>query len=153
MVGKIFACLIGGAIFAILGSMVYGIATIDVSAAATEQGNAGVVMGVLWVLAAVGCFVAKSGGKAWRYMMLACCLASFALPLASFIFSGAAVAEASDAGAASATGAAIGGGILTAISGFVGFFLGIIFLIIGLLVGRDPQVVVVQADPPPQSDP
>lgn len=30
------------------------------------------------------------------------------------------------------------------VSGFVGFFLGVIFLIVGLMIGRDKQVVVVE---------
>jgi hypothetical protein len=31
-----------------------------------------------------------------------------------------------------------------AISGFLGFFLGVIFLVIGLLTGRDKEVVIIK---------
>ena len=46
--------------------------------------------------------------------------------------------------AAVTAGAAIGGGLVTLIAGFLGFFLGAIFLVVGLLVGRDKQVIVVK---------
>ena len=45
---------------------------------------------------------------------------------------------------AQAAGAAIGGGLISGFMGFVGFFLGVVFLIIGLLVGRDQQVIYVE---------
>ena len=45
---------------------------------------------------------------------------------------------------AAAAGAALGGGMITAITGFLGFLLGIIFLVIGLLVGRDKEVVIIR---------
>jgi hypothetical protein len=46
---------------------------------------------------------------------------------------------------AQAAGAAIGGGLISGILGFIGFFLVVVLLIIGLLVGRDKQVIYVQA--------
>jgi hypothetical protein len=70
------------------------------------------------------------------------------MPISSLIFSGAQVADAASqggeyAGAATA-GAALGGGMVTAITGFLGFYLGVIFLVIGLLVGRDKQIVIIK---------
>ena len=46
---------------------------------------------------------------------------------------------------AAVAGAAIGGGLVTGFMGILGFFLGAVLLIIGFLVGRDGQVVCVQA--------
>lgn len=48
---------------------------------------------------------------------------------------------------AQAAGAAIGGGLVSGFLGFVGFFIGAVLLIIGLLIGRDKQVIYVQAPP------
>ena len=45
---------------------------------------------------------------------------------------------------AQVAGAAIGGGLISGLMGFVGFFIGVVFLIIGFLVGRDKQVVYVE---------
>lgn len=59
------------------------------------------------------------------------------------MFTGSYVASQTHSGAAAA-GAAIGGGLVSGALGFVGFLLGVVFLIIGLLVGRDKQIVYVQ---------
>jgi hypothetical protein len=48
-------------------------------------------------------------------------------------------------GKAQAAGAAIGGGLVTGVLGFVGFFLGLVFLVLGLLVGRRKEVVYLMA--------
>ena len=51
---------------------------------------------------------------------------------------------------AQAAGAKICGGLISGFMGFVGFFLGAVFLVIGLLFGRDKQIVYVQT---PSSEP
>ena len=61
------------------------------------------------------------------------------------------VDTASEYAGAQAAGAAIGGGLISGFMGFVGFFLGVVFLIIGLLVGRDKQVVYVERQPEAQA--
>lgn len=70
------------------------------------------------------------------------------MPLSSFIFTGSHVAEVATQGGeyagAAAAGAALGGGLITAISGFLGFFLGVIFLVVGLLTGRDKEIIVIK---------
>lgn len=69
------------------------------------------------------------------------------------IYTGSFMAKHVDSGAqyagAQAAGAAIGGGLISGVMGFVGFFLGVVFLVIGLLVGRDKQVIYVQAPASP----
>ena len=64
------------------------------------------------------------------------------LPLSAMIYSGEQLAETQDG--AEALGTAIGGGLLTGLTGFVGFFLAAIFLVIALLVGREKQIVIVK---------
>ncbi len=72
-----------------------------------------------------------------------------ALPLSTMVFAGSVATEAAAAAgehaAAAATGVVIGGGLITVFAGFLGFFLGAVFLVVGFLIGRDKQVVVVQA--------
>ncbi|WP_444922661.1 hypothetical protein ACJJH9_00120 (plasmid) [Microbulbifer sp. DLAB2-AF] len=74
--------------------------------------------------------------------MLVSAVLCFLLPVAGLVFTGNAVADTTSG--AEAAGAAIGGGLVSGFMGFVGFFLGIVFLIIGLLTGRDKQVIVVR---------
>ena len=45
---------------------------------------------------------------------------------------------------AEAAGAFIGGGLISGFMGFVGFFVGIVFLILGLITGRDKEIIYVQ---------
>lgn len=149
MIGKIISGVIGGFMVAVLGALVVTIAMANEPE--TGGSNGAVAFFVFWVLGIMISIIAKDAGKAWRHLLLLSALLSFALPLSSFIFSGAAVSQAivnaGDQVGAAATGAVIGGGLITAVSGFLGFFLGVIFLIVGLLVGRDKQIVVVQQQP------
>ena len=70
--------------------------------------------------------------------MIANACLSFALPLAAFIFSGKAaqhfVAKGQQLEAVATAGV---GGVMAIVLGVIGFFLGAIFLVVGLLVGRD----------------
>ena len=106
---------------------------------------------VFWILGFVIALMAKSAPKAWRRLLLTSAVLSFLLPLSGIIYTGSFMAAHVDPGAeyagAQAAGAAIGGGLVSGILGFIGFFLGVVFLIIGLLVGRDKQVIYVQAPP------
>lgn len=146
---KVLAGLIGGFILAVLGALLVTIAF----AASPEKGGVWGVMGffVFWILGFVIALMARSAPKAWRRLLLTSAVLSFLLPLSGLIYTGSFMAthvdtEATYAGA-QAAGAAIGGGLISGILGFIGFFLGVVFLIVGLLVGRDKQVIYVQAPP------
>lgn len=132
IVWKLVAAIFGGFLFAFMGMMVTAL-----SGLASEGGAGGVVFLVAWALGAAIALISPRAGKSWRYLLVCCALLSLAMPLSTLIFAGGSVSEAGSQGAAAATGAAIGGGLATAMSGFIGFFLAAIFLIIGLLVGRD----------------
>lgn len=144
---KILAGIVGGLILAILISMVVGIA--GAASPETSGSRGAIVFFAAWVVALVIAIYAPSPGKAWRRLLVMSGIAAFMLPLSGIIFTGSHIAT-NLAGAhsgAEKAGAAIGGTLVSGFLGFVGFFLGVIFLVIGLLVGRDKQIVYVQAPP------
>jgi len=139
---RIVSGLIGGVVLAFLGAMLIGLT----SGGGESGGSAGAVAFlVFFIIGMAIAITAPRPGKSWRRIMITAGIMAFMLPLASMIFAGAAVNEISEqtGNAAAVTGAAIGGSFVTVASGIVGFFLGLIFLVIGLLSGRDQNVVVV----------
>lgn len=146
---KVIAGIVGGFILAVLGALLVGITF----AASPEKGGVGgaAAFFVFWIVGFVIALTAKSAPKAWRRLLLTSAVFSFLLPLSGIVYTGAFMATHVDPAAqhagAQAAGAAIGGGLVSVILGFIGFFLGVVFLVIGLLVGRDRQVVYVQAPP------
>jgi len=139
---KFIAGLIGGIMLATLGTLLVTI-TFAANAQGGEHGLVtffGLLLLSFWVA-----FAAPRAGKAWRRLLLSSSVLSFLLPLSGLIYTGAFLAANSEGGAAAAAGAAIGGTLLSGFLGFVGFFLGVVLLIIGLLVGRDRQVVYMQS--------
>lgn len=106
-----------------------------------------------WVYASMS----PTAAKTWRKILITIALLCFSLPIAGMVLSGAIMHAASDGNTSSnlgaAAGAALGTGFVGWILGIIGFFVGGIFLIIGLLVGRDPRIVYVQQAPPPPSPP
>ena len=80
---------------------------------------------------------AERAAKAWRRLLIANACLCFSLPIAGMIFTGRAAAHSDAMGhhlQAGATAAA--GGVATVALAIFGFFLGAIFLVVGLLVGR-----------------
>lgn len=137
---KIVAGLIGGLIVAILAMMLAGL----VSAGGSKpSGSGGVIVFLLaWGAGIAIAVMAPRAAKAWRRLLLTSAVLSLLLPLAGIVFTGSFMVNHTKGGA-EAAGAAIGGGLVSGVLGFVGFFMAVVFLIIGLLVGRDKQVVVV----------
>jgi hypothetical protein len=150
---KILAGLLGGLILGILGSLLISVTF----AASSERSGAFGSVGFFacWGIGILIGLDAKSAVKAWRKLLIIAAVMSFLLPLSGLIYTGNFLAKhvdptAQHAGAQTA-GAVIGGGLVSGCLGFVGFFLGIIFLVIGLLVGREKQVVYIQTPPPPST--
>ena len=150
---KILAGIIGGLILAILGAIVIAIG------GATNPGKSGsygaIAFFILWIAGIVVAVTAPSPAKAWRRLLIASAVFAFLLPLSGVIFTGSHVASTMEKGGqyagAAATGAAIGGTLVSGFMGIVGFFLGAVFLVIGLLVGREKQIIYLQA-PPSKTD-
>jgi cytochrome c oxidase assembly factor CtaG len=141
---KILAGILGGLILAILGAML-----VTVTFAATKNGSGIGVAAffVMWVAGIIIALTAPAAAKAWRRLFLSSAVLSFLLPLSGLIYTGSYVASmdsTAEHATAAAAGAAIGGTLVSGFMGFVGFFLGIVFLILGLLVGRDKQIVYIE---------
>lgn len=136
ILGKVLAALLPGFMFAALGYMV-------VAMPMSPEGKASLSWLVwgLWLAAAAIAWIAPSAGKAWRRLLIGCGLLSLAIPLSTLLASAVAGAELSavngEPSGAAAAGAFIGAGAVTVFSGFVSLFLAAIFLIAGLLIGRD----------------
>lgn len=146
MFGKIVSGVIGGLLIAALGALVVTVALISDPESRGQTGA--LAFFLFWVFGLVLALTASRAGKAWRRILLTSAILSFAMPLSSFIFTGSQVNEAATRGGeyagAAAAGAALGGGLIMAISGFLGFFLGVIFLVLGLLTGRDKEIVIIK---------
>jgi hypothetical protein len=147
---KTLAGIIGGLIIAILGAFV-------VTLAVSPSGSAGSGYGAgaffaFWLLGVVIALMAPSAPKAWRRLLITAAVLSLLLPLSAIFVTGSHVVGAVDKGGAAATGAAIGGALVSGFMGFLGFFLAAVFLVVGLLVGRDKQIVYVQAPHTPKSE-
>ena len=81
---------------------------------------------------------AERTAKAWRRLLISSACLSFALPLAGLILAGKTMEQFESKGAhlqAAVTAGA--GGVMAVVLAIFGFFLGAIFLTVGLLVGRD----------------
>lgn len=140
---KIFAGLVGGLILAILSSVLVTM----VFAVSRGPAAGTITFFVTWFIGVAVAVKAPSAGKAWRRLLIANGVLSFLLPLSGLLFTGSYMAHMDGSGehaVAAAAGAAIGGGLVSALLGFVGFFLGVVFLVVGLLVGRDKQVVYIE---------
>lgn len=143
---KFIAGLTGGLILAVLGAI---LVTTTFAASPEKGGSWGAIaFFVFWTIGVAVALGAKSAAKAWRRLLLSSAVLSFLAPISAIIYTGSFMATQVDAtseyAGAQAAGAAIGGGLISGFMGFVGFFLGVVFLIIGLLVGRDKQVVYVE---------
>lgn len=146
---KIVAGILGGLFIAVLGAVLITI-TLASTPRAITWGP--ISFFVFWAVGIAIALLASSASKAWRRLLITCSILSFLLPLSGLIYTGSYISTHVDqadkySGAATA-GAAIGGGLVSGILGFFGFFLGVVFLVIGLLVGRDKQIVYVQGPPP-----
>ena len=151
---KVIAGVLGGLILAIISGFWV---TAALASSPLMGGHVGAT--AFWVLWGVGLLIAMmapSGAKAWRRLLISSGLMCLLLPLSGVIFTGnslAAVSSAERHAGARVAGTVIAGGLISGLLGFVGFFLGLVFLVIGLLVGRDKAVVYIQAPAAAPSDP
>ena len=144
---KVLAGILGGLLIALIGAVVVAVANAGGSGAG--GGRAAIAFLVLWIGGVVVAVRSPSAPKAWRRLLIIAAVSCMMLPLAAILFTGGQVAGALQSGGqhagAAAVGSAIGGGLVSGLMGLVGFFLGAIFLVIGLLVGRATRVMYVQA--------
>lgn len=139
--GKVVAGVVGGFVLAILASnvasVVFGDMTAKEQSMAVNAVTTVIFFGV-WTCSIYLSIRAERAAKAWRKLLISSACLSFSMPLAGMIIAGKAAYHYEAKGRhleSAAMGAA--GGVFTIALGIFGFFLGSIFLIIGLLVGRD----------------
>ena len=146
---KFLAGVIGGLVLAILSMILVSIGGAGSPPAGNTIGPT--VFFLVWIASIVIALAAPRAAKAWRRLLLLSGIVSFLMPLAGVVFTGSFLANQQTSSAAETAGAAVGGTLVTGALGFVGFFLGVVFVLSGLLVGRDKQVIYVNAPQPPQN--
>lgn len=145
---KILSGILGGLILAVLGSILVGLTF----AASPEAGGkwGAVAFLVFWIIGIAISIKVKSPSKVWRKIFIFSGLICLLLPVAGIIFTGShmvlSIPGTGHHADAEAVGAAIGGGLVSGVMGFVGLFLGGFFIIIGLLIGRDVKTVYIQKE-------
>jgi len=139
---KLTAGLIGGACISLLGY--FDVMMVVVPSNASESLVGFLLIG-FFVLGLMLALTAPTPGKAWRRTMVTAAVLSFCMPISVFV-SSIVLGLTTGAGenGASMAGAAVGGTLATGMAGVIGFFLGAVFLVIGLVSGREPKVVYVQ---------
>ncbi len=144
MIGKIISGLFGGLIVATLGTI---LVTLVFASNPESWGQIdAIAFFIFWVIALIIALTAPRTSKAWRRLLITSGLLAFAMPISSLIFSSIQIADATNQSVeyTGVISTMLVGSVVTIITGFVGFFLGVIFLVIGLLVGRDKQIVIIK---------
>jgi len=140
LAGRLVAGLVGGLILAIMAAnicmLVLGDANAKEQSMVVKTASVLVFFG-LWAGAVVVAAKAHRAAHAWRRLLISNACLSFALPLAGFFMGGKLASQYAAKGQqVQAAAAGMAGGVMAIILGVLGFFLGAIFLTIGLLVGR-----------------
>lgn len=136
---KIVAGIFGGLLMAIVGLILI---SIILSTTESSGGIASISFLVLWVTGIVMAVRSERAGKAWKKLLMTSGILLFLYPIAGIIFSiGYMFMEAPTAEdqAYQVAGGFIGGGAITITLAIIGFFLGAIFMIIGIQVGKDKR--------------
>lgn len=135
IIGKIFAGLVMGIVAAVLVMYLFGLI------GGEEALGWGMAIG--FILVVILALTANGVGQAWGRGALVCGVTCFALPLAGVVFTSVIGAEVLDQAqpdafsqAGTAIGVGIGGAMVTGILGFVGFFAGVIFIILAFFLLR-----------------
>ena len=151
MFNRAICGIVGGMVLAMVGSALFTRAMVYYPQMHGQMHKT--LIYIRWALGFVLAIGAPTGAKAWRRLLLICGIGCLGLPLVAIVSTGAGIAttipaDPSLSDAAEATGRALGGGVVAALSGFVGFFLGAIFLVAGFAVGRNKTVVVIREPDP-----
>tara|TARA_B100000965_G_scaffold348632_1_gene321348 strand:- start:183 stop:608 length:426 start_codon:yes stop_codon:yes gene_type:complete len=135
MFSKIIAAIVGGFIISMVGSMLVGL---SVGAGAEGGAIASSAFFVLYIVSFVVSLRSNSSKQAWKRLLITASILSFLLPISSVLYTGMFIAEETSS-AAGAAGGLIGGALITSITGIFGFFMGVVFLIIGLLIKDEKE--------------
>jgi hypothetical protein len=136
---KIVAGIFGGLLMAIVGLILI---SIILSTTESSGGIANISFLVLWVTGIVMAVRSERAGKAWKKLLMTSGILLFLYPIAGIIFSIGYMfmdAPTAEDQAYQVAGGFIGGGVITITLAIIGFFLGAIFMIIGIQVGKDKR--------------
>jgi len=136
---KIVAGIFGGLLMAIVGLILI---SIILSTTESSGGIANISFLVLWVTGIVMAVRSERAGKAWKKLLMTSGILLFLYPIAGIIFSIGYMfmdAPTAEDQAYQVAGGFIGGGAITITLAIIGFFLGAIFMIIGIQVGKDKR--------------
>lgn len=146
---RVIEAVIGGSVFAIFGNILAGIvftAYPEIMVSATS-----VSAGLCFVTAFYVVVKSETRVKALQRLLLLASVFSFLLPLSALIYSGCFIVGDLRQGTlftdAHYSGLSIREGVITWVVGITGFLLGIVFLITGLLVGRESQFAYAETQP------
>ncbi|HJP45927.1 MAG: hypothetical protein QGE95_15325 [Arenicellales bacterium] len=140
-IGKLFAGIVGGIVVALLSYFVLSLAL--ASGGGLEQDNISLVIFGVWGFMVLVSILTKRPARAWRVQFILASLLCFSLPLSSVVFTGASMIDVVDQSAPALIGTFVGGSLVTMLAGVTGFFMGLILLVIGLLIGRENAVIIV----------
>lgn len=133
---KFVAGLLGGVLLGVFGTPLVAVPVYIVAPEHVRAG-AGTFL-VLWIAGMVVALSSRSAARAWRHLLLLTAVLCFVWPLAGFIVTGSWLDDVPDAaGFRESAKAALSGTLITGVLGFAGTTAGVVFLLIGLLVGRD----------------
>ncbi|UZD96466.1 hypothetical protein LOY64_05520 [Pseudomonas corrugata] len=136
---KILAGLVAGLILAIL--VLTAVAIAGAASPRAGEGAGAIVFFVTLILALAIAVSAPTAGKAWRRLLVTSGIAPFMLPLAGIVFTGSHIATNNGAHSGRKPSEPR---LAWLFKDSLAFFLGVICLIIGLMVGRDKQVIYIQ---------
>lgn len=145
---KILAGILGGLLLALLARVL--VFTLFSSAVGAE--NKELLVGFFFVLflalGLVEALLASTVAKAWSRIFITSAILCFIAPITSV--AGTLISTILEAGkldelsGLTALAFFVGGGLLTVIIAFTGLFLGLTFLVLGLLIGRDKQIIYIE---------
>ncbi len=127
MFWKVVAGIVGGFVVAAFAGNI-------VNLVSASKGTSVIALLLSWAVAIVGAVKASRAAKAWRWLLVTSAALSFVVPIATLIRT---------TNETTGTGK-LGGLVATGFFSVVFFLLGLAFLVIGLLIGRDKQVVVAK---------
>lgn len=139
--GRLVAGVVGGSIVTTLGYNIFMLVATD----PMKKEPGPLVLTLAWILAVIliaTCVTISvrsvRPAKAWRRMLIPSGILSFLFPLAFMVPTLRATGQSASSGADLEAGFyAIGGTVVAIVLGFFGVILGTVFLVIGLLVGKD----------------
>ena len=146
---RVIEAVISGSVFALSGNVLAAIAFMAYPEIYVPATSISAV--ISFVTAFYVVVQSETRAKALQKLLLLASVFSFLLPLSAVIYSGCFFAEDLKQGIlftdAHFSGPAIRGGVITLIVGIMGFLLGVVFLISGLLMDRLCQFVYAQSRP------